>query len=198
LNPPVQRGKVPAMRLFVAIELPLPVRNHLARLRDRLQPELGHASFTRTENLHLTLKFLGEVDDQGLALLTESLRGVRADSDFELFAEEIECFPPRGRVRIVAARFGGELGPLSALQTAIEVQCEHLGYPPDTREYRPHSTLVRGRPSIPGPTVNRAAKLVESQLPGPVFQVREFVLMESRLLPHGAEYVALGRFQLNI
>ncbi|WP_428937331.1 RNA 2',3'-cyclic phosphodiesterase [Fontivita pretiosa] len=184
------------MRLFIAIELPPEVRQHLLRVGQSLKSQIGKASFTREQNLHITLKFLGEVEDRRVAKLTESLSLVRAGGTIEIFARKIECFPERGPVRIVAAGFGGDLEAIGGLHRAIEQRCQHLGFERETRAYRPHVTLARARPTLPPEARQHAEALTSALFPGPRLQVARFVLMESHLHPEGSRYVPLAHFQV--
>ncbi|HWP39405.1 MAG TPA: RNA 2',3'-cyclic phosphodiesterase [Tepidisphaeraceae bacterium] len=184
------------MRLFIAIELPPEVRQHLLRVGQSLKAQMGKASFTREQNLHITLKFLGEVQDRQLTKLTESLSLVRAGGTIEIFARQIECFPDRGPVRIVAAGFGGDLQAIGGLHRAIEQRCQHLGFERETRAYRPHVTLARARPTLPPEAREQAAALTASLFPGPRLRVASFVLMQSHLQPQGSQYVRLASFSV--
>lgn len=184
------------MRLFIAIELPDEVRRHLLHLQDDLKLRISNASFTRDQNLHITLKFLGETGDQQMAQLADSLGKVTVGGAVEIFAERIDCFPDRGPVRIIAAEFGGAVGGLTALHRAIEQRCQHLGFQREARQYRPHVTLARARPILPPAVRPIVQQSLQGHLPGPGFVVREFSLMESHLRPQGAEYRTLARFAL--
>ena len=188
----------PAMRLFLAIELPEPARRHLAGVQSVIAPALPKASRPAARNLHLTLKFLGDVPDAGVPALCDALREVRLDGPMTLSATRLECFPPRGPVRVIAAGLeeGGGVGRLPRLHAETEAACAGLGFPREGRPYRPHVTLARAR--IPVPASRRAPleELTASAWPGPAFTAGEFCLIESRLKPTGAEYTVLARFPL--
>src|SRR5437016_5643438 len=113
------------MRLFLAIELPDDVRDHLVRVQTALTPVMPDVAITRAQNLHVTVKFLGEVDDRRTVSLCESLAKIRGAA-MELSAQRIECFPMRGPIRIVAAAMEGSLAALRALHQAIEQRCKFL------------------------------------------------------------------------
>jgi 2'-5' RNA ligase len=184
------------MRLFLAVELTDAVRKHVTALRDAIAKDINaRASLTRAENLHITLKFLGETNERRRGELIESLARVRADSPIQLAADRIECFPPRGPVRIVAAGFGGDIDAQAALYGAIEQRCQNLGFERETRAYRPHVTLVRARPTL-APEFRKVADSFVTHFPGPSFHVTEFSLVESRLRAEGSEYHTLERFKL--
>jgi 2'-5' RNA ligase len=185
------------MRLFLAIELPTDVRDHLRSVQDTLQPQLGGtASMTRDAALHLTLKFLGEADPSRLDAIRESLTAV-AGGGIGLTATHADCFPERGSVRIIGAGFGGDTKRLKALHDAVEQRCLYLGFRREDRPYRPHVTLVRGRPSLPPATRRIVSDITAPLWPGPTFTAGAFVLFQSRLTPQGSQYTTLHEFELH-
>ena len=184
------------MRLFLAIELPDAVRTHLEHVQGALRDKLGKASWTKPDSLHITLKFLGEVDDRDFPPLDESLRLIRTGGAMGLHADGVECFPNRGPVRLVAARMAGDDAPVRALHQSIEQRCQYLGFEREGRAYRPHVTIARARPVLPPATRETAEQQTANLWPGPTFEVGEFVLFESRLKPDGAQYLPLARYPL--
>ncbi len=183
------------VRLFLAIELPDEVRSHLIEVRKALESVLPKVAYTRAENLHLTLKFLGEVEPKRLDAITESL-GKISTTRIELVGQALECFPNRGSIRIVAASMGGTLAPLGALHQAIEQRCQHLGFEREQRVYRPHATLARARPVLSPKFRQVALDATASCWPGPAFAPGEFVLMNSELSPQGSKYSTVARFPI--
>jgi len=183
------------MRLFLAIELPEDVRSHLVEVRRRLEGALPMVSYTRAENLHLTLKFLGEVEPKKLAAITESI-GMISTSRIELSASGIDCFPNRGPIRIITAALDGTVKPLRALVESIEQRCKFLGFEREQRAYRPHVTMARARPVLSAKFRATAAEATSDLWPGPKFSPAEFVLMESKLSSEGSIYTAAARFPI--
>lgn len=189
------------MRLFLTLELSAPAREHLASAQRLLAPALPTASLPRAENLHLTLKFLGEVPDADVAKVIDTLRQVPPVGAVRLKAVALECFPPRGgAVRVVTAALqeGSETGRLARLHEGIEAACQRVGFAREGRAFRPHVTLARARVPLPGGQRDRLAELVKEAWPGPGFEVGEFCLFESRLKPSGAEYAVVGRFPFDV
>jgi 2'-5' RNA ligase len=196
------------MRLFTAIELPAPVRNHLAGLAREWADNWGEellglsnedyprASWVRPENLHVTLKFLGEVPEPDVPKVCDALSGCVSPGAMRLNADRVECLPPRGPVRVIAASVGGDVGRLALLHQEIERACDKVGFAPERREYRPHITLGRAKVPLPRHVREGLAAAGAGHFPGPEFEAREFVLMESRLRREGAEYVPAARFAL--
>lgn len=197
------------MRLFTAIELPDPVRQHLAGIAGELEEawpsfdlaapaEGGYSlSFVRPENLHVTLKFLGEVPEGRLPVLSDALGRLAARPASPVHADRVELFPPRGPVRVLAVGLGGDVSAVNSLFEAVEDCCAELGFAREGRGYRAHVTLARARKPLPKSARAGIEGLWGRRLPGPEFDVTEFVLMESHLKPTGPEYVPLARFPLN-
>jgi 2'-5' RNA ligase len=183
------------MRLFLAIELPQDVRDHLIAVRRRLEPALPKIAYTRGENLHLTLKFLGEVEKKRLTPITESI-GLIKPAAIELSADGIECFPNRGTINVVTASMTGTLPPLRALVESIEQRCKFLGFEKEQRAYRPHVTLARARPVLSAKFRATAEEVTSELWPGPTFAPAEFVLMDSQLTPEGSKYSTVSRFAM--
>jgi 2'-5' RNA ligase len=181
------------MRLFLAIELPDDVRSHLLAARRRLEAGLPKIAYTRPDNLHLTLKFLGETDPKKLPAIEQSLAMIRWAA-IDLHAVAIDCFPGKGPIRIVTAAMQGAPGPMRSLVEAIEQRCRFLGYAREQRSYRPHVTLGRARPVLSAKFRQLADDATVDLWPGPAFQAREFVLMASQLGPEGSVYRVLRRF----
>jgi 2'-5' RNA ligase len=193
----VGNGGGGSMRLFLAINLPDDVREHLTEVQSRLKELDVKASWTAPANLHVTLKFLGEVDERRVGALAESLLLVRVSGRIELAAQGLDLFPSRGPVRVVAAAMGGDgTDALRAVHVAVEQRCRHLGFEREQRAYRPHVTLARGRPVIAPGFRERAVLAAAGSWPGPAFHVTEFVLVQSRMSPKGSQYTTLHRFPL--
>jgi RNA 2',3'-cyclic 3'-phosphodiesterase len=182
------------MRLFLAIELSDPFRQHLARVQEGLGA-VTKTGWTRPQNLHLTLKFLGEVPDERVGELCEGLRAVVAAGPIRLQAEQLLCFPSNGPVRIISAGLRGT-PELADLVERIESACEPLGFGRERRLYRPHITLGRARSPLPGALRRRLADACAGRWPGPEMAAGEFILMASELSHHGSRYTRAATFEL--
>jgi RNA 2',3'-cyclic 3'-phosphodiesterase len=185
------------MRLFIAIELPEDVRRDLGRLQEVLRADAHagaqKAAWVRPQNLHITLKFLGETSDDQAARLCAALREVPFEGGIHLRWSNLLCLPLRGPVRIIAIALAGDLEPLCQLQGQVEAVCDQMGFGRENRRYLPHVTIARCRPPLPPlrrqPLIDRAA----ASAPSP-FEVRQFVLMQSILSREAAQYTPLARF----
>jgi 2'-5' RNA ligase len=182
------------MRLFVAIELDEPFRNHLIKLQESLRTVVPRVSFTRPENLHLTLKFIGEVEEPRIPALCEALNSVPRDGPLPLRYVGLDLLPEPGPIRIIAAGVdGGE--KLLSLQKQIKDVCAKQNIPRENRRFRAHITLARAREGLP-----RSAQpgLFESVSAANNIEmpVEQFVLMQSKLSNKGSEYTPIHHVHL--
>ena len=195
------------MRLFIAIELPEEVRNHLAGLAKRLEAasterwglpaqHMSRISFTRRENLHVTVKFLGEVDERRVAEVCGALSDVSIGPAHPLVAERAELLPPRGPVRVIAVGLGGDVATLQRLYEEVDRRCASLGFASERRPYRAHITIARARNPLPNSLRGPAAETLGKVLPGTPFAATEFVLMHSQLQAGGPHYTRLATFPM--
>lgn len=185
------------MRLFTAVELPESARRHLQEVRHDLQvPDdmTESVSWVRGQNLHVTLKFLGEMADQRLDEIVKRLSTVDLE-EMLLYADGLLFLPPRGPVRVIASSLGGDVGRMRQLQRQIELVCTEFGVEQDRRPYTPHITLGRSRRGEQGSGVRSLRSVtLKSRWPGPAFRSADFSLVQSRLDPAGAIYETLWRF----
>ena len=183
------------MRLFVAADLPAGVRARLAEIQERLRRAALPVRWVRPEGIHLTFRFLGEVPATRRTEIEGALRGPARDgAPFRLQAAGLGLFPESGAPRVLWIGVGGDLEPVGALQRAIEAAIEPLGFAPEKRPFHPHLTLGRVKGPGRGDWRNDLRGLSSGDAGG--FEVREYVLFESRLGPEGAVYAALARFPL--
>jgi 2'-5' RNA ligase len=133
------------MRLFAAVPLPEPARAGVARLLDRLRRQDLPVRWVRDENLHLTLKFFGEVIPDRVGGIEEAIRNANEGSvPLAMRFDELGAFPNARRPRVLWV--GLDAPPaLELLQDRLERQCEAIGFAPEGAPFRPHITLGRVR-----------------------------------------------------
>ena len=188
------------MRIFCAVELPDDVRArvaaHIADLRGAAQPSLK-IGWERAEKLHLTLKFLGEIETERVEALTRAAeRAASVTRKFELSLREAGSFPPRGKPRVLWLGLKDDAtGSLAQLQERLEAECARENFPRETRAFRPHLTIARIR--IPNAAAHHIAELHRETYFAPAtFGVGEFVIMQSQLGAGGSRYTPLSRHEL--
>jgi len=181
------------VRLFVALHISQEIRDAIANLARELKPLDETWKWTRSENLHVTLKFLGETPADKLHAVKESLSGVPADLPFSLKFNSLGFFPNVRRPRVLWV--GLDAPPaLAKLAHAIDESFAKIGIPQEEREFSPHLTLARtkeGRISAKlGEAIARHAKSMFGEM-----TAKSFHLIESKLKSTGAEYTTLESFQ---
>jgi 2'-5' RNA ligase len=187
------------MRLFVAIHLPDTAVEHLRRVQSVLRPIVPDAAFTRDVNLHLTLRFLGEVADARLDAVRDAIRAACAGGGgLSLRTTQLVLLPPSGGTRVVGARVAGDsVDQLMLLQAALERGLRAAGLPAEERRYLPHVTLARAvRQPLPPSVVARLAPAAQKLWPGPSFEARNITLIQSEPSPAGSRYRDLTNFDL--
>lgn len=176
------------IRAFIAIEIPDEIGKALRDTRQILtsRPEQGGIRWVKMSNIHLTLRFLGNVDSTLLPVLYERLDIIAAgNAPFSLDLDILGCFPNSRRPRVIWVGLVGDTERLSLLYGSVESMLTSLGWDAEGRKYHPHLTLGR---------VKDSRRVVKSQLPwGEVLveghmEVKSIHLVESQLLPTGALY----------
>lgn len=183
------------MRTFIAIDLADDLKAAVQGLVQRLSATRADIRWVRPPGLHLTLKFLGEIDE-GRAIKVKSVLAAVSSrhSPFRLALQGCGAFPNERRPRVLWIGFAPE-PRLLALQEDLEGELEKAGFPREERPFRPHLTLGRVR----GPAgVDRAVRTLaerSTEAEG-VMDVKALTLFESRLHPQGADYISLGEYPL--
>jgi 2'-5' RNA ligase len=183
------------MRLFVAVEFSDQVRSALAKVQASLAPECDGVRWIPSHQLHLTVKFLGDVPDRDVNRVAEAVARAAAKSvpcDLEIAG--CGCFPPRGQVRIVWAGGSEKTGALTRCVEAVEGELEALGFPKERRRFSAHVTIGRVREDRSG---GRIRSTVEAHtFPSLEQEVSSITLMSSVLSPKGPTYTPVSRTRL--
>jgi 2'-5' RNA ligase len=180
------------VRLFVALQIPPAVRKNLAEFLATLRAISSQPRWVRTENLHVTLKFIGEVSTEKLGDIRAALSAVHSDQAVALDFRGVGFFPNENRPRVFWAGIEASAN-LAGLAGDIDRALEKLGVPPEKRPFSPHLTLARFEP--PGlPEKLRAGIQENAKREFGSVAAKEFHLIESKLKSGGAEYTTLETF----
>jgi len=180
-------------RVFCAVELPDAVRarleDHVLRLRKEV-PDAA-ASWSRVENIHLTLKFFGNGEVKRIEKISAAAeRVVKQFSKFQIGVGETGVFPKPSRPQVLWIGVSDPSGQLSALQERFESECAAEGFEKENRAYRPHLTIARLRKP------EGARSLAEAHLKmkfEPIdVDVKELVTFRSELSPKGSKYTVIS------
>ncbi len=184
------------IRSFIAIEIPEVLRQRLKDFLRELKNTGADVKWMRPEGIHLTLKFLGAVEQEALEKLSHALRpAVEKFTPFELKVQGAGCFPSFRNPRVVWTGLIEKEDTVSGLQREIETITAELGFPSEERPFKPHLTLGRVRSpkgKIP------LTQMIEGNLHLDLgsFRVERVILFRSDLRPEGAVYTKLQEFYL--
>lgn len=183
------------IRAFIAIEIDPEITRQLARIADELQELISNHAvrWVPGPNIHLTLKFLGDVSLNNLDLLVDALRSEAAGyTRFNISVGGIGAYP---KIRSPRVLWVGIEGPdsLLNLQRSLEMQMERLGYERDRREFSPHLTLGRVSRSAQPAEVRTVASVLNEYKLGfiGISPVDSVQLFRSDLHSDGAVYTSL-------
>ncbi len=181
------------MRIFIAIDLDPNLKNSLQDLIRKLQKTGSHVKWVGLQGMHLTLKFLGETDPETiLSVEGEIRRAVSEYSPFSLTFSGTGVFPGESRPRVLWIGLHDE-PVLLRLQKSLEEGLKGLGFPAESRPFRPHLTLGR----VKGPSGLRDVGADFSKYRDSYFgemRVDRVALFQSVLKPAGAQYNILSEF----
>ncbi len=183
------------MRLFVAVNIPEAVKTSLEKAQKELREALPNSriGWTKAQQFHLTLKFLGEVEAGALRALSQAVRGACAPfASMALRAEQVGFFPNLRRPRVIWAAVRDADGELRRLQEAVEMATRAWALPEAGKEFSGHATLGRIKALAKGEeaTLERLWRKMETIFFGEWVADR-VVIFKSELRPEGAAHVAL-------
>jgi 2'-5' RNA ligase len=180
------------VRLFVALQIPSSVRENLALTIQQMRSIAPQAKWVRPENLHVTLKFLGETPPEKLDALRNTLAAIRAAQPLHLHFHGLGFFPNGKYPRVFWAGLTS-LPDLAPLAHEIDLATAALGFALEARAFAPHLTLARfSQPTI-SPQLRAATEKSATREFG-TLNTATFHLIRSRLKPTGAEYTTLQSF----
>ncbi len=184
------------MRAFIAIEMPETVRESLGALRERFRRSGARASWVQTANMHLTLRFLGDVARDDLSTLSAGLREACCGcAPLRLGVRGAGAFPSLRRPSVVWAGLKTLSGDLGAVQRCAEAAARAIGLPPETKPFHPHVTLARIRDTRQLGTLPDDLDAARD-FDGGDFTAAHVSLFSSELKPGGAVYRCLQEFVL--
>ena len=188
------------MRLFVAVEIGDTLSARAAELSRELQRRAADVApgakitWIPADRLHLTVRFIGEVDDARAQAVCGALKPALAPGAFDLTLHGAGAFPKTGSPRVLWVGVTGGREPLLAIEREITSRLTPLGIEEEDRAYSPHLTLARVRE----PAGLRTARLLEGLTGGEIGTTRidAITLFQSKLSPKGPTYTPLLRIPL--
>ncbi len=190
------------IRAFIAVDISHEARLVLSEIIERLQEQdISGARWVRSEGIHLTVKFLGDIEDSVVdKVLSAMERGIGETMPFNLALSELGAFPSLASPRVIWVGLSGEIDLLNQLHAGIDREVSTIeGFSQESRPFAPHLTLGRMRDHVSGEERRKAGKAIsevplESEV---VWKVSQVILVQSTLTQSGAVYRMLGSCLLN-
>ena len=188
------------VRLFVAIALPEEIKDKITAAQAELRAALqnGGVRWARSEQFHLTLSFLGDVEAERVEALGEALRhACHGFAPLRLSAAGVGCFPDLRRPRVIWAGVFDETGQLPRLHDAVEGGCRDFTIEEKQERFTGHVTLarVKGLNRAGAEALSHAAAGLKDRRFGE-WTAYKIELMQSELLPQGARHTTLADIAL--
>jgi len=188
------------MRTFIAIELPKEIKDSLAQLQEELKKTGADVKWVKPENIHLTLKFLGEINNKKLEKITEILWDVAKNKDsFSIRLSSIGTFPVLSSPRViwVGIDMGGKESEKIAWE--LEKKIARIGIPKEKRPFSSHITIGRTRSTQGRDNLIQELKNLEGnfRLENSEFLATKITFFKSTLTPTGPIYESLQEANLN-
>lgn len=187
------------MRTFIAIELPTDVKERLKGIQETLRKTDSDVKWVDPNNIHLTLKFLGEVSEEKIPVVKAAIKRIaQQNSPYPLSISGIGAFPRISSPRVIWAGVRTGENETARIAEQLEEDFSAMGFPKEERKFSCHITLGRIRSSA---GIQRLVKLLTDSgaalLPENLgFFASAITLFQSRLSPQGPAYEPLSVFQL--
>ena len=179
------------IRSFIAFELPENIISSIGKLQKQIKCHGLDARWVRPENIHLTLKFLGDITKTDMesagGTIIETAKGY---APIFLSAKGIGIFPNIKRPRVIWAGIAGQISTLVGLQRELDENLESIGFAKEKRLFKGHLTLGRIKKKIPLKRLSDAIKKFE-EFESEIFTADQIILFKSVLKPSGPVYTKL-------
>ncbi len=180
-----------SLRTFIAFPLPASIRDHIQSIQDGVRAEGLRMRWVKPENIHLTLKFLGNVAPADIEGIAEAMaETVQSAPVIRLGAKGLGVFPGISRPRVLWVGLQGETHALIEIQKRLDERLGRIGIAPDTRPFKAHLTIARAKGSLNSKTLAEAMAVLGNTESAP-FTADKMVLYQSELKPDGAVYTRL-------
>lgn len=184
------------IRTFIAIELSDSVRQNIAELQQELKRDREKISWTKPENIHLTLKFLGDTDETKLDDIANIITDIAGDyQSFNVSVSGLGVFPNFRRPRVLWIGIPNPASALIEIAEKIDTRLAEIGFKKDDRKFSPHLTIGRVKTQLSDRFIE---KLKSRAVEAGEFTVHEILIIKSDLHPKGAIYTPLRKIALMV
>lgn len=181
------------MRSFIAIDLPVRIKDSLCRLQDEIRQSAARVSWVKPAAMHLTMKFLGEIDERQIEAIAAAIRDIALKkAGFDIKLDTLGAFPQLHAPRIiwVGVKQGG--AQLENIAAELEEALDKLGIASEERRFHPHITIGRVRDDTKRKELSgRLLELKDKLLSAEAFRANKIGLFKSELTPQGPIYELL-------
>jgi len=186
--------EIEKIRSFIAIEISESVRKKIADLQEELKKHKERISWTKPDNIHLTLKFLGDIEESKTKSIGESLTiATKELQPFNFFVKELGVFPNFRRPRVLWVGINNPGNELNNIHSKIEQQLNQLGFQKEKKRFNPHLTIGRVKSQVSDQFIERFKTV---KFDGNEVKVAEIIFMKSQIHPKGAIYTPLRKIRL--
>jgi RNA 2',3'-cyclic 3'-phosphodiesterase len=187
------------MRTFIAIELPQDIKDAISRMQTGLKASGADVKWVSTSNIHLTLKFLGEIDDKAKDAVCDTIRELAAGAaNFTIKLGTIGAFPGIQAPRIIWIGLSQGHEQVKTIAQRLDRALEMIGFPKENREFSSHITIGRVRSMKNKDALARSISGLEASTTNNLgeFSAGKITLLKSTLLPQGPVYEKLHETNL--
>lgn len=187
------------MRTFIALELPERIKDSLAQLQNQLKASGADVKWVDPNNIHLTLKFLGERDEKKVEKIIQIIDEVaKTKNSFQIHISSLGVFPKIDFPRVVWVGIDKGDNETKEIAKELEEKIAKIGIPKEDRPFSSHITIGRVRSPLKKEKLVQALKDLENNLgrQNLEFEVRRITLFKSTLTPKGPIYEALKEANL--
>ncbi len=182
------------MRSFVAVKIPEEIRYRIPELTKTIK--IDGVKWVKPENIHLTLKFLGEVNENRLQEVKEALENtVRKFSEFKINLKDIGAFPSMNRPSVIWIGVDKGKQEVISIINELEISFSKIGFEKETRKPHPHITIGRVKKARSGKLEVRSETW---DMGCEMWDVKEIYLIQSELRPEGPIYTDVESYKLKI
>ena len=183
------------MRTFIAVELPQNLKDKIDKLQQPLKKTDAYVSWVKPGNVHATLKFLGEIPEERLDDIHQGVKNaVQGMAKFTLNLKGLGTFPDMRRPRVIWIGVDKGKDNLAQMNERIEEELYKLNFPKEERKFSPHLTI--GRVKSPKNIQELMELVKKTDFETEDAEIKEVVIMKSKLLPTGAEYTPMRKISL--
>jgi len=185
------------IRSFLAFELPVEIREQIRVISKELKKTALPVRWVKADNIHLTILFLGSVDEDTIGDMEEKVNLVaKGFSAFRIRLNAVGVFPHWRRPRVIWIGLNGDIGRLSDLRDELQEELKALGFMPEKRPFRAHLTFGRFKGHLDRPEDMKWILDKYRDINSDLYQLNELILYKSDLKPDGPVYTKMATWPL--